>query len=75
MSEAETSMLFGKAVRIVFRNDSTMYTVLRFQLNDESERVITVTGLFPAIEKDVLYRIYGRYFYRKFRCIFQDGTG
>jgi len=61
MSEAETSMLFGKAVRIVFRNDSTMYTVLRFQLNDESERVITVTGLFPAIEKDVLYRIYGRY--------------
>ncbi len=60
MSEEQVTLL-GKAVYVVFRNDSTMYTVLRFRLHDESEKMITVTGLFPSVETDVLYNITGRY--------------
>lgn len=53
--------LNGKPVHIVFRNDSTFYTVMRFRINDKQEKVITVSGIFASIEKDTLYNIYGRY--------------
>ncbi len=53
--------LKGKAIRILFRNGENYYSVIRFQLDDESEKTVTVTGLFPQITMDVLYEIYGNY--------------
>ena len=53
--------LNGKPVHIVFRNESTFYTVMRFRINDKHEKVITVSGIFASIEKDTLYNIYGHY--------------
>lgn len=53
--------LNGKPVHIVFRNDSTFYTVMRFRINDKQEKVITVSGIFASIEKDTLYNIFGHY--------------
>ena len=59
--EAET-ILTGKPVYILFRNDETFYTVMKFRLYDEQEKVITVTGLLPEKPSiDVLYKIYGSY--------------
>ncbi len=54
--------LTGKPTYILFRNDETFYTVMKFRIDDKQERVITVTGLLPERpEVDVLYRIYGSY--------------
>ncbi len=54
MSEQESVTILGKAVHIIFRNDTTMYTVMRFRLHNETEKIITVTGLFPAVDLDIL---------------------
>ncbi len=55
-------ILLGKPTYILFRNDETFYTVMKFRLEDKSEKVITVTGLLPQRpETDVLYRIFGSY--------------
>ena len=55
-------ILLGKPTYILFRNDETFYTVMKFRLEDKSEKVITVTGLLPQRpETDVIYRIYGSY--------------
>ena len=61
MSEQESVTILGKAVHIIFRNDTTMYTVMRFRLHNETEKIITVTGLFPAVDLDILYNITGHY--------------
>ncbi len=61
MMEDTLEKLHGKATRILFRNSDNYYSVVRFQLDDESEKTITVTGLFPQINLDVLYDIYGNY--------------
>lgn len=53
--------LNGKPVHIVFRNESTCYTVMRFRINDETEKCITVAGIFASVETDTLYDIYGHY--------------
>ena len=54
--------LTGKPTYILFRNDETFYTVMKFRLTDKSEKVITVTGLLPERpEIDVIYRIFGAY--------------
>ena len=59
--DAENTLL-GKPTYILFRNEETFYTVMKFRLEDKSEKVITVTGLLPQRpEPDVLYRIYGSY--------------
>lgn len=57
-----TVRLSGKPVYIVYRNDVTFYTVMRFLLLDESEKVITCTGILPSVpETDIRYNIYGNY--------------
>ncbi|MBR4456160.1 MAG: ATP-dependent RecD-like DNA helicase [Solobacterium sp.] len=55
-------ILVGKPEYILFRNDSTFYTVMKFRIEDEREKLIIATGILPdrpAI--DFLYRIYGNY--------------
>ena len=59
--EAEV-ILTGKPIHILFRNEENFYTVMKFRLEDESEKVITVTGFIPEKPAiDYLYRIYGSY--------------
>lgn len=59
--EEELIRLNGKVMYILFHNDQNFYTVAKFRINDEKERVITITGLFPSIETDQNYVIYGSY--------------
>ncbi len=55
-------ILTGKPVYILFRNEENFYTVMKFKLEDETERVITVTGILPEKPAiDFIYRIYGSY--------------
>ncbi len=55
-------ILTGKPVHILFRNDENFYTVMKFRIADEQEKVITVTGILPERPAiDCLYRIYGTY--------------
>ncbi|MEE8807101.1 MAG: ATP-dependent RecD-like DNA helicase [Lactimicrobium sp.] len=53
--------LNGKPVRILFRNSQNFYTVMLFRMSDEEDKTITVTGICPSIQTDVMYNIYGRY--------------
>ncbi|MBQ6221688.1 MAG: ATP-dependent RecD-like DNA helicase [Solobacterium sp.] len=57
----ELTVITGKITYVVYHNEETFYSVFRFMINDENERVITVTGLFPSFETDVIYRLYGNY--------------
>ena len=59
---ASDVMLTGKPVHILFRNDENFYTVMKFRVADEQEKVITVTGILPERPSiDCLYRVYGSY--------------
>ena len=53
--------LTGRITHIVYHNEDTFYTVLKFLLLEQSEKTITVTGLFTSVEKDVLYHLSGTY--------------
>lgn len=62
MSELDSVMkLNGKFTYILFHNETNFYTVSRFLINDETEKMITVTGILPDIRLDELYDIYGHY--------------
>lgn len=62
MSESDSVMkLNGKFTYILFHNETNFYTVSRFLINDESEKMIIVTGLLPDIHLDELYDITGHY--------------
>ena len=61
MDDGKLIELTGKIVYVVYRNDATMYTVMKFRLQDETEKVITCTGILPSVETDILTRLYGTY--------------
>lgn len=62
MSESDSVMkLNGKFTYILFHNETNFYTVSRFLINDESEKMIVVTGILPDIHLDELYDITGHY--------------
>lgn len=60
MEEAITK-LNGKITHIIFHNEATFYTVAKFLINDDQEKIITVTGMIPEPQVDILYNIFGRY--------------
>lgn len=53
--------LTGRQCYELFRNEENNYAVIRFELNDKTEKEIIVTGMIPPLENDVLYDIYGEY--------------
>ena len=61
MDGSSLEKLTGKPVHIVFRSESTFFTVMRFKLINASEKIITVAGTFADVELDTVYNIYGRY--------------
>lgn len=61
MEETSSVTLNGKITYILFHNKSNFYTVARFEVNDENEHTIIITGVLPEIETDVLYNIHGHY--------------
>ena len=60
MSE-DVIKLNGKFTYVLFRNEDNYYTVAKFLINDETEKIITVVGHFLDITTDILYNIYGTY--------------
>ncbi|MBR3348551.1 MAG: AAA family ATPase, partial [Solobacterium sp.] len=59
--EENTLKLNGKFVYILFRSAESFYTVGKFRINDERERVITVTGIMDDVRTDILYNLCGHY--------------
>lgn len=59
--EENTLKLNGKFVYILFRSAESFYTVGKFRINDERERVITVTGIMDDVRTDILYNLSGHY--------------
>ncbi|MBR2991509.1 MAG: ATP-dependent RecD-like DNA helicase [Solobacterium sp.] len=57
----EVIRITGNVAYILYRNEETGYSVFRFRRTDENERIITVTGIFPVLEKDRQYEILGEY--------------
>lgn len=53
--------LNGKITYVLYHNEDNFYTVAKFQINDENERIITITGNFVDIIPEILYNIYGNY--------------
>jgi len=48
-------------VSMIFHSDATSFSVGRFQLFEVEERQIIVTGYYPHLESDTLYRCTGEY--------------
>ena len=57
----DESEITGKIGTIIYRNESNSFTVAKFRLYELSEKDITITGYFPALVKDVLYKLVGEY--------------
>ncbi len=51
----------GKLVVQVYRQEYSQFTVAKFRLYELVEKDITITGYFPALQKDILYRLFGEY--------------
>lgn len=51
----------GKLGHILYRDESTRYTVARFRLYELNEKTITVTGYLPEFPKDTLIALEGDY--------------
>ena len=61
MEVEERLKIVGKVFFILYRNEDTFYSVLKVRLVDETEKNLTVVGLFPTIELDRTYNFYGHY--------------
>lgn len=59
--ENSVTKINGKITHIIYHNEATYYTVAKFRINDEQEKQITVTGMMPDPQLDLLYNIFGRY--------------
>jgi len=44
----------GKLVVQVYRQEYSQFTVAKFRLYELVEKDITITGYFPALQKDIL---------------------
>jgi exodeoxyribonuclease V alpha subunit len=53
--------LQGFFAHVIYRDDKSAYTVVRFRLLDRSEKLITVTGYFASIHKDILFELIGEF--------------
>ena len=59
--EENVVKLNGKFTYILYHNEASFYTVGKFLINDDLEKQITVTGMLPDVQVDILYNIYGKY--------------
>ncbi len=53
--------LTGKIVHVVFRNEQTLYTVIKVHTDEGKGKVLTMTGLLPMVETNFLYTFSGSY--------------
>ncbi len=54
-------LLSGKIVRKLYFNEDNLYSVYLFQLDDLSEDIVTITGYFPELSSDLMYRVEGEF--------------
>lgn len=57
----EIMVIKGKFTHIRYRDDSSLFTVATFRLHDLNEKNITVTGIIPNIQLDLLVELTGHY--------------
>jgi exodeoxyribonuclease V alpha subunit len=46
---------------VLYHNEASNYYVVKVELDQKKDEVVTVTGYFESIKKDELYRFYGEY--------------
>lgn len=51
----------GKFVTMIYQDETTSFTVAKFEIYDAKESLITVTGTLPNIYPNILYRLEGEY--------------
>lgn len=56
-----TQEIQGKLGHVLYKDETTHYTVARFRLYELNEKTITVTGYFPEFPKDTLIAFEGEY--------------
>lgn len=57
----ERLVICGKFTHIRYRNELNGFTVASFKLNDHQEKTITITGILPEIDMNLLYECFGNY--------------
>ena len=57
----QKDIIKGRFHAVLFRNEESSYQVRKFKLIDEDEKMMTVTGYYPDLPKDVNFRLYGYY--------------
>ncbi len=58
---SERSIISGKIIKSLFYNESNYYLVASFELNDMSEKRITIVGYFKDFKFNQLYELTGNY--------------
>ncbi len=53
--------LSGKIIRSLYFNEDNLYSVYLFEIDDLTEDVITITGHFPQLSMDMMYRLHGEF--------------
>ncbi|MCF0112105.1 MAG: ATP-dependent RecD-like DNA helicase [Erysipelotrichaceae bacterium] len=61
MDEEVLDTIKGKFSVVLYRNPTNSYTVQRFKLYEEDDKMMTVVGYFPEMDHDILYRLFGVY--------------
>lgn len=57
----ELIRITGEVSYIIYRDDASFYTVVRFLLHDKTEKEITATGIVEHIEQYATYDLYGEF--------------
>lgn len=51
----------GRFSHVIYRDQKSAYTVARFRLLEQDEKLITITGYFVSLNKDLLIELVGEY--------------
>lgn len=57
----ESFVISGKFTHIRYRHELTGFTVASFKMNDHTEKTLTVTGILPVLDLQMLYECEGYY--------------
>ena len=53
--------IIGHIGVLIYRDESSNYTVAKFKLYDLSAKTITITGYLPLMHPDILFELSGNY--------------
>ncbi len=53
--------LIGKVKVVIFHNEDNLYSVVKVKLSDEINKYVTITGNFPLLDKNFVYKFHGEF--------------